>query len=445
VRAPEAAHGQCEPQATYEIGGQHWHKDQPGFTEAMARAHEQHLRPRCLCRRDAEGQGIEMYVARLLEGYIVKRMPNTGSQHATHCPSYEPPAELSGLGPLLGTAIVEDPTTGQTNLRLDFPMTKMPWRSTLPAPSTTGSSSATSQGHKLTLRALLHYLWDQAELTKWHPGFAGKRTWGTVRRQLLSASEDKFARGDSLRSRLYIPETFFVDEREALIARRSAQWLQALSAPGKPQSLMLLICEIKEIVPARYGFKAIVKHVPEQTFALDEQLYRRLGRRFKSELTLWGADQEIHMVMVATFGVSGSGVPIIQELCLMPVTRQWLPVENEFEKRLLHRLISESRSFVKALHYNLSRRNSIANVLLTDTASPVELHDLSSTAPASEDESANATQRWAWNPAQQALPALPVKKTQIQPICEANRNPNLYSVHVKRPESLTRNLSRRAL
>ena len=58
---------------------------------------------------------------------------------------------------------------------------------------------------------------------------------------------------------------------------------------------MLLICEVKEIVPARYGFKAVVKHVPEQTFALDEQLYRRLGRRFKSELTLWGADRDIHM------------------------------------------------------------------------------------------------------------------------------------------------------
>ncbi len=107
-------------------------------------------------------------------------------------------------------------------------------------------------------------------------------------------------------------------------------------------------------------------------------------------------------------------------------TLVWIPVENEFENQLLIRLINEHRSFVKALHHNLSRRNSIANVLLTDTASPVELHivsqdhDLSAIAPASEDESANATQHWAWNPWQQALPALPVKKTRIQPICEAN-------------------------
>ena len=412
------------PPAVYSIGGRRWAKDAPGFSEAIAYAFEHRLRPRCLCRKNSDGQGIEVYVARLMDGYIVKRMPDTGCDHAPDCPSYEPPAEFSGLGQVLGSAINENLNTGETVLKLDFPLTKMPGRSQMPQTGSDSESVATD-GTKLSLRGLLHYLWDQAELTKWHPGFEGKRTWGTVRRQILSAAEHKFARGDSLRSRLYIPETFFVDDREAIIARRSAQWLQALSAPGKPQSLMLLICEVKEIVPGRYGFKAVVKHVPEQTFALDEQLYRRLGRRFKSELTLWGADRDVHMVMVATFGVSGSGVPTIQELCLMPVTRQWLPVENEFENQLLIRLITEHRSFVKALHYNLSRRNSIANVLLTDTPSPVELHvvsqdhDLSTSAAASEDRSANAIQRWAWNPWQQALPALPVKKARIQPICEA--------------------------
>ena len=65
--------------------------------------------------------------------------------------------------------------------------------------------------------------------------------------------------------------------------RRLAQWQHAVAAPGKAQHLMLLIGEVKEIVPARYGFKAIVKHMPDQAFAIDEQLYRRLGRRFEPE------------------------------------------------------------------------------------------------------------------------------------------------------------------
>src|SRR6218665_3832261 len=80
----------------------------PGFKEAIARAYSRHRRPRCLCRAG----GVEMYIARLADGYIVKRMPETGDRHAPDCPSYEPPAELSGVRPLLGTAIREDPGTG---------------------------------------------------------------------------------------------------------------------------------------------------------------------------------------------------------------------------------------------------------------------------------------------------------------------------------------------
>ena len=140
------------------------------------------------------------------------------------------------------------------------------------------------------------------------------------------AAENKFARGDSLRSRLYIPEVFSLDQRDAINARRTAQWSPSIATPGKPQHLMLLIAEVKEIVPARYGFKAVVKHVPAEAFALDEQLYRRLGGRFGSELALWGATQDTHMVMVATFGVSSAGVPAIVEMSLMPVTAQWLPI-----------------------------------------------------------------------------------------------------------------------
>ena len=310
-------------------------------------------------------EGVEMYVARLGDSYIVKRMPETGSHHAPDCPSYEPPAEFSGLGQVLGSAIIEDPTTGETTLRLDFPLTKMPGRSTIP-PTGGEADSASSTGTKLSLRGLLHYLWDQAELTRWHPGFAGKRTWSTVRRHLLHAAEHKLARGDALRARLYVPEPFSIDERDAINARRLSQWQSAVSAPGKAQHLMLLIGEVKEIVQARYGFKAIIKHLPDQSFAIDEQLYRRLGRRFESELALWGASGDIHMVMIATFGVSSAGVPAIHELCLMPVTRQWLPVGDGFEKQLLDKLVGESRAFVKGLHYNLAKADRIASAALTD-------------------------------------------------------------------------------
>jgi Protein of unknown function (DUF1173) len=194
-----SAHGATAPSAVYEVGGQRFDFASLGFAEAIANANAAHQRPRCMCLRESH-EGVEMYVARLAGangGYIVKRMPNTGSHHAPDCPSYEPPAEFSGLGQVLGSAITEDPATGETTLKLDFPLTKMPGRSQLP-PVVGNSDRVAANGTKLSLRGLLHYLWDQAELTRWQSGFVGKRSWATVRRKFVQAALHKSAQGHSL-------------------------------------------------------------------------------------------------------------------------------------------------------------------------------------------------------------------------------------------------------
>lgn len=404
-----SVHGITAPSAVYEVGGRRFEIGSPRFAEAIADAHSSHLRPRCMCMVE----GVEMYVARLGDGFIVKRMPDTGKLHSPDCSSYEPPAEFSGLGQVLGSAITENPATGETTLKLDFPLTKVPGRTAMP-PAGGESDSVSSSGTRLSLRGLLHYLWDQAELTRWHPGFAGRRTWATVRRHLLQAAEHKIARGDALRARLYVPEPFSVEERDAINARRLAQWQHASATPGKPQHLMLLIGEVKEIVPARYGFKAIVKHMPDQAFAIDEQLYRRLGRRFEPELALWGAADDIHMVMVATFSVAAAGIPTIVELSLMPVTRQWLPVEDAFEKQLVERLVSDGRSFIKGLRYNLGPASTLACATLTDCEGLVSLLVI---ARAGREDSVRDVQAcpasvpvWLWNPSSTMLPPLPQRQ-----------------------------------
>jgi hypothetical protein len=395
--------------AAYLVGGQQFRPDSAGFVEAIAAAHAEHHRPRCLCWQG----GIEMYVARLGDRFIVKRMPNTGSQHAPGCPSYEPPPEFSGLGQVLGSAITEDPATGETTLKLDFSMSKIAGRSAMPT-SDGDSDSVVSSSTKLSLRGLLHYLWDQAELTRWQPGFAGKRTWGAVRKYLLLAAENKIAHGDSLRSRLYVPEVFSVDQRDAINARRTAHWSSTIAAPGKPQHLMLLIAEVKEIVPARYGFKAVVKHVPDHAFALDEQLYRRLGRRFESALALWGAAEDINIVIIATFSVAATGIPTIVELSLMPVTRHWLPVEDGFERQLIERLASDGRSFVKGLRYNLGAESALATATLTDCEGSAPLLFV---VRAGAKDSGQYLQVcdpsrpvWLWNPSSQVMPSLPPRQ-----------------------------------
>jgi len=371
-----------------------------------------------------------MYVARLGDGYIVKRMPGTGQHHAPRCPSYEPPPECSGLGQVLGTAITENPVTGETQLRVDLSLSRIPGRASVAPSISLGAcgGSTTFDGTRLSLRALLHYLWEQAGLTRWQPGFAGKRSWATVRRHLLQAAEHKAVRGAPLSHRLYIPEVFSVDQRDAINARRRAQWASTAPAPNtastptttsiQPQHLMLMIGEVKEIAPARYGHKAVIKHMPDQAFALDPTLYRRLARRFEAELALWGTADDVHMVVIATFAIDTTGLPVITALSLMPVTAQWLPVENAFDKQLVDALARDGRTFVKGLRYDLPRTQALASATLLDGEGQAPLLFIAPPGvdPVGWREAAQSVALtpnapvWVWQPLVEAMPPLPKRE-----------------------------------
>lgn len=402
----------------YLIAGRHWHEGDAGLAEALREAHASHARPLCLCRRN----GVPMYLARYgwrdgglgigasgPDELLIKRLPFTGPLHAPDCASYEPPAELSGLGQVLGSAITEDPASGLTALRLGFAMSRSGSR-VVPPGSGEASDSVASDGSKLSLRGLLHYLWDQAELTHWHPGFAGKRSWGTVRRHLLGAAAHKVLRGAPLLQRLYVPEVFSVDAKDAIQARRMARFAALAGKTPNSRPLMLLIGELKAIEPARFGVKAVIKHVPDQAFAVDETLARRLERRLAAELALWEASETAHLVVIATFGVNAAGVPAIEELSVMPVTSQWIPVENSAEQQLVERLVRDGRSFVKGLRYNLGPSQGMASAVLTDAGEePVALWidgDVHEGTADGEDVATDAT-RWCWRVADGQFPTLP--------------------------------------
>ena len=406
--------GVSAPVTVYEIGSQRFEVSSRGFAEAIASAHAAHLRPRCLCTPE----GVEMYVARLAGphgGYIVKRMPDTGLQHATCCPSYQAPSHQSGLGSLVGTAIIQNPATGITTLKLDFPMSKLPRRSVYPSASRI-SNGAVARGHRLGLRDLLYYLWDQGELTHWQSGFSGRRTWGTVRRHLLQAAENKFAHGHPLLDTLYIPEVFAVEQRDAIHSRRLRQWVYGTRRPGLPQALVLMVAEVKELAPTRHGQKIVIKHLPDQAFALGDALYRRIGRRHERELILWGVDSDLHLVIAATIQVEQACIPSILEIALMVTTAQWLPVGDVWERQLVDTMVRQGRSFVKTLRCNPQGSQARVCASLLDCGPvpyPLVIDPGQQPIFAQEEERTTPNSNhpdWRWNPFLSDVPTLPLRR-----------------------------------
>ncbi|MGO4485437.1 DUF1173 domain-containing protein [Rhizobium pisi] len=335
--------------------------EEESYAEALAEAYRLKVRPLCLCREP----GMPMYIAQIGGQLVVKRMPLSGGDHHATCPSYEPPYELSGLGALMGTAIKLDAVAGFAALKLDFPLSKRG----ASGPENTDSSqsdSVKSDSKRLSLRALLHLLWHESGLTEWTSYWSGKRHWWQIYHHLIEAARTMSVRGEPLAERLFVPEPFRTDDKAAIEQRRS-QAMAALARSGTgPKKLMLLVGEIKEFAAARSGQQVVVKHMPGFRLHLEETVWRRLQRRFEAELALWKSDDRHHLIAIATIEAGSAGLVTINEIALMTVTEQWLPVENAHEERLLEKLVRLRGKTVKGLRFNLATSQPLANAILPE-------------------------------------------------------------------------------
>jgi hypothetical protein len=352
------------------IGHSTMERDHPDLNDALANAYRLKERPLCLCK----SPGIEMYIARNGDHeYIVKRMPNTAQLHHPDCSSYEIPAELSGRGELEHKAISEDQSTGITNLKLDFSLSKLSTNRSAAKGEPQEKGAVKADHKKLTIRSLLHFLYEEAGLNKWSPKMEGKRTWFVIRKYLLEAAQNKTTRSNPLADSLHIPESFSVEHKDEIVARRRQQ-LAKLKMQGSSQPMGILIGEVKEFEEARFGFKMLVKHMPDTPIYLGEDVYKRINKAFSKELSFFYENESIHLLVICTFILSASGSPQVDTVSFMTVDRNWLPFESIEDLELLERLCTDRRHFIKGLRYNLGYSDVIATALLTDTENPTAIY-----------------------------------------------------------------------
>lgn len=195
----------------------------------------------------------------------------------------------------------------------------------------------------------------------------GKRNWFVIRKYLIGAAANKIANGSALADILYLPESFSVDRKDEIAARRAAQMTTAVNQGKGARRLMLAIGEVKEITPSRYSHKIVLKHCPDFAFLLDEELRRHLNKRFEAALRLWDAMEDVHLMLIGTFGISGAGIAFFEEVALMTLTEQWLPMEHAFDKTLIDTMVRENRRFIAGLRYDSLSTRPLACVVATDT------------------------------------------------------------------------------
>ena len=386
----------------------------PQLQDALATVHETSERPRCLC----VAGGVEMYVARHRQ-FVVKRMPDTGGLHHPSCPSYEPEAQQSGLGELIGEAVLES-EPGRVELRVDFP-----WLRTGSGGVARGERQPPAEvcvpKRRMSLRALTHYLFERAGFNRWSPAMEGKRNQGVIHKYLHEAAAEVMVKGVMLGDRLYVPEPFNEATR-ADAAERRREKLAVLRPHEGRSPLALVIGEFKTSDASALGRRLWIKHMPDVPLLVAGKTWDRIERVFAPLFEARDADtgHRVRLIATALIRARRENTYEVDAACLMLTTEQWIPVEGVHELALLHALIAQRRRFVKPLRYDARSAEAFPNVLLLDAGrKPVPLHVLSAFASdkARAEKSAAIAiaiagasaiaSPWVWS-TDQAMPQLPL-------------------------------------
>ncbi|WP_157269120.1 DUF1173 family protein [Azohydromonas aeria] len=397
-------------QQEFVIRGRHYAAGDPALQAALAALHGSSERPRCLC---VPG-GVPMYVAH--HGlYVVKRMPETGGSHHPGCPSFEPEAAMSGLGELQGEAIIEH-APDQVEIRTDFAITRRAGTCLPRAGAGEDVRQVVATRQAMSLRALLHFLYERAGFNRWYPAMAGRRSWGTIHKYLQESSRGVLLKGAPLDERLFVPEPFRVELRDEIAQRRRSR-LAALTSPEDSHSFRmgLLIGQYNGSEPTHQGRRLVIKHMPDSPLFIENKAWAKTERAYGALLRACEADVEHkpRILMIALVYARQAFVYQVDALSMMMVTDQWVPLDDLHELALLEALVVQGRSFIKPLRYDSRSSAGIPSALLLDCAeAPMPMYVLSAFA----DTKARALQEravrdrgdaaWIWR-TQEAMPELP--------------------------------------
>ena len=148
------------------IAGREIEEDDEGAEALLKTAHDQKIRPLCLCRKPHP----QLQIAHIADHYFVKRLPRDAGAHALQCERFEIPLSLSGKVASAGKSIIDDQKSDGVEIKLAVAL--QPGKRV--APAATGapaSNTVKAAPARLSLFGLLNYLWEEAGLCEMHPHY----------------------------------------------------------------------------------------------------------------------------------------------------------------------------------------------------------------------------------------------------------------------------------
>ena len=319
------------------------------------------------------------------------------------------------MGELVGEAIIEH-SPESVELRVDFPFARIPGRP-MPRGERQEASDVNVPRRRMSLRAVMHFLFERAGLNRWTPAMEGKRNQGVLHKYLTEAAEDVTSKGLRLSERLYVPEPFSEATKSQTAERRRSK-LAILQSPEDDAqfNMALILGEFKGCDATAFGRKVWVKHMPDAPLFIDSKAWERIERVYGALFEARDADtaRKPRIVMCALIYAKREHIYQIDTASFMLATEQWIPLDGIHEIDLIQALVEQQRRFMKPLKYDAMSAACFPNALLLDAGeAPVALHVVSGFIDAKERAAKERAVKavdgcWIWH-TDKAMPMLPAK------------------------------------
>lgn len=317
-------------------------RDRPAaFATLFARARAETGYGQCLCRTPP----LRLVIRCTRAGrWHLAGWPGDGHRHAPGCMFHKTSSDLTGRGACPAGAITA--TEEGIELRVNQPLLLRDAR--VPGDARPGARDTRDRSSgAMSLLGLLHWLWEEAHLNRWSPGW--HRSWATCRHRLLQLAATCQLNSQPLLDVLHIapPRAPRPLPREQAAF---ANFTDRLSSHPGAARRGLVLGELSALSATPYGQRVHLAGLSRPIFASD-LLMARLHRSYRTALSE-SALRRGRRVVLALVERSPTGYLKMADAGMMLTDIRFIPADSSFEVTMADHLVAGARQFIKPLRYD---------------------------------------------------------------------------------------------
>lgn len=334
-----------------------------GVNEALLKAKREIGHALCLCVQGS--RGLKLVIRERKGQCLLAVWPEDGPNHHRECPFHRASDALSGVRGYRKDALKE--TEDGFSIR---PTVVLSRRREDPRVPLEDRDAATDRERvtraRMSLLAILHYLWEQSDQNRWHRGW--RRDYGRLHWSLAQIIDHGRMGRFSLSDLIYMPPRF----NPKAVREINEGWTRWKSVYQQQEGAKvvrtgLLLADVQSMTQTKHGFGMKLAHHGETIFC-SEEMRGVLAKKYARALAAIGhKSADTCAIGLLAVEVSTRGNVNVVDGALMLTTRDYIPVDSSYEAALAKHLVEAARCFIKPLHYDV-RDQLLPDFVLTDTA-----------------------------------------------------------------------------